>query len=205
MTKQQRAQKNGSATRRIWMWAIGSLLALGFGAAVVSIALSFPDKSTLTSQGVEVQAQVTDHYYLGGSNRGTNYNVSYQFTPRGAAKPVEKKAEPVSMRAWQDMSEGDAVTVTYLPSDPSVSQLSSQLHMLPTLLVATVSLASFIGGAWLFAGVKKRLPGLRLTKKARSERVVLYILGNVLLFTASVGVCIGLGIVVLRVIKLTAV
>lgn len=73
------------------MWAIGSLLALGFGAVVVSIMSSFRDKSTLTSQGVEVQAQVTDRYYLGGSNRGTNYNVSYQFTPRGAAQPVKKR------------------------------------------------------------------------------------------------------------------
>lgn len=142
-------RKNQSLLSVLWhqqAWVYVLLIMAGIGLGAVRVS-SYQAAAAFSANGVEVVGEITHMTDYSSSNRKT-FTVSYTFATAG--DPYNNGSQNVSERFYRTLSDGDAVGVWYLSSDPSVNvvdldRLKSGFGM--TMMAALgLILAGCVGG-----------------------------------------------------------
>jgi hypothetical protein len=99
-------------------------------------------------EAVTVEAAVVDKSVERANrddNPVTRYLVTYRFTP--SAGGAVEQTEAIAVERWEELAAGNAVTVRYLPDEPSTARTQSATPAWAPPLVAAVTAAFAVLGA----------------------------------------------------------
>ena len=149
-------QTRGAGWRRLDLWDLTALLALGLGPWLFFMGLRDP---YLGRWGVAAQGTVVGKdSYRTGRTHYWKYEVRYQFATR-QSKVIEGSDSELSQEEWEKLRLGGAVTVLYEPRWPALNRPVRQTDW------ASVALYIFLGS--LSIGYAIRI--LRIDKELRKR------------------------------------
>ena len=100
------------------------------------------EQDALTAQAAVVETSLEGA--TRDENQSTRYLLTYRFTPTNGAEL--EQTEEISLELWETLAAGDAVTVRYLPEDPSTARTRSATPAWVPPLVAAVTAAFAVLG-----------------------------------------------------------
>jgi hypothetical protein len=132
------------------------IVILGIGSGLVVVFLGWSLREWLIARklkrlGVATQARVVEMGQLLWT-RNLSYYLIYQFNTKDNPQAPLERRQAVGWRHHRRLKLGDNVTVSYLPSNPTMSRLSNQdtdntsrdMSLL-TAMVALLTLVAFLG------------------------------------------------------------
>ena len=138
--------------QRAWLLGLGLLFTVAFGA--VSLILS-AEARDFAERGVEASAIVLDLDTRtrrdSDGNRTTTYYVRYSFELSDGE--VQRNRDTVSRSYYREVSQGDRVSVLYLPDDPSTAELERGRTRQASIMFGLAALVAAGGtgaGGWWF-------------------------------------------------------
>jgi hypothetical protein len=120
-------------------------LLLGPNVALVVGYLSGNELRLLRDSGTEITGKVEYKNITRGGRSGPTYRVSYLFKVDGQN---QFKDTTVTKQEYDRLTEGGAVMVTYLPSDPKINCLGSPSHHLNNRIETTLFLAGLVAAGF---------------------------------------------------------
>ena len=112
----------------------------------------FGDESALKREGVVVQGTISNIQET--HTRYTNYILTYDFRVGGS---LRRATENVSSYAFNNITKGQTVEVTYVPSNPSVSKTSYSTPHDASLILIIGGLTLVVSICLLFGGLTGKL------------------------------------------------
>ncbi len=110
------------------------------------------DESELKKEGVVVQGTISNIQETHA--RYTNYSLTYDFRVGGS---LRRATENVSSFVFNSVSKGQAVEVTYVPSNPSVSKTSFSTPHDASLILIMGGITLVVSICLLFGGITGKL------------------------------------------------
>ncbi len=110
------------------------------------------DEGALKKEGVMVQGTISNIEET--HTRYTNYSLTYDFRVGGS---LRRATENVSSNVFNSISKGQAVDVTYVPSNPSVSKTSFSTPHDASLILVMGGITLVVSLCLLFGGITGKL------------------------------------------------
>lgn len=136
-----------TASQYFWRkngWGFAVLIIAGLGLGVFKMT-EYRFAKQIEQYAVEAVGTVTGKYESKhGSGKKTRYQVSYSFV--SPDDPYTNGEQVVSEVFFAAQTEGAAINVRYLPSDPLVSVVDSESMVRNGSLTLLISVALVIGG-----------------------------------------------------------
>ncbi len=110
------------------------------------------DEGELKKEGVVVQGTISNIEET--HTRYTNYVITYDFRVGGS---LRRATDNVSSYVFNNISKGQAVDVTYVPSNPSVSKTSFSTPHDASLILIMGGITLVVSICLLFGGITLKL------------------------------------------------
>lgn len=135
-------QTRGAGWRRLGLWDLTALLALGLGPWLFFMALRdhYLGRWGVAAQGTVVEK---DSYLGGGRVRHWKYRVRYQFVTR-QSKVIEGSDSELSEKEWEKLRLAGAVTVLYEPRWPALNRAVRHLDWFSTAFLIALGWISIV-------------------------------------------------------------
>lgn len=105
-------------------------------------------QSRAYADGLRVSAEIVGKNLVFAADGSSEYLIDYRF--RSPAGQVMAGSTPLPKSRWDQLSEGDRITLAYLPEEPGrvvVPELGKPTVMLPIFVGAVASLIALLGAA----------------------------------------------------------
>jgi hypothetical protein len=123
---------------------------------IVMVFVGFQERAVagrLEAEGVTVPARVVGHETLSGRRGSKTYKLVVEYEPKGGGGSFQKEFR-VPRAAYEGARGGAPVSVRYLPSDPSVSEVAGA-GADGTEKIATGAIMGVIGIGMAFFAFRK--------------------------------------------------
>ena len=154
--------------QRAWFAPIPLVIAAGLGIGAV---LTAQEAETVEAEGVQTEAVVLEterrRERVGGDRVWRNY-VTYRFELEDGT--AQRNRDRVSRSFHDSVSEGDEITVTYLPDDPRTAEIDPEGTRHATLIFGLASVGTAGLGAWMLRRYGRRCSSmLRAIRRGESR------------------------------------